>query len=104
MARGAADVAEWGAVTLFPFLFIVLAPEGVWRARFELEPGRRYEPDDVRLACGADEGCSPHTLTVEATVLPSEDEFRELAARAATRTADDSPDPFRRLLNLLIPF
>ncbi|WP_216321884.1 hypothetical protein [Deinococcus aestuarii] len=27
----------------------------------------------------------------------------ELAARAATRTADDTPDPFRRLLNLLIP-
>ena len=93
-----------GAVTLSSFLFVVLAPEGVWRARFELEPGRCYGPEDVRVECGAEEGCSPHTLTVEATVLPSEHEFRELAARAATRTADDSPDPFRRLLNLLIPF
>ncbi|WP_216322809.1 hypothetical protein [Deinococcus aestuarii] len=93
-----------GAVTLSSFLFIVLAPEGVWRARFELEPGRCYRPDDVRLECGPKPGWSPHTLTVEATTLPSEDEFRVLAARAATRTADDTPDELRRLLNLLIPF
>lgn len=86
-----------------PFLFIVSAPEGVLRAHFLLEPGRRYGPDDVQLACGAENLC-PHTLTVEATALPSEDEFRVLAARAATRTADDSPDPLRRWLNLLIPF
>lgn len=93
-----------GAVTLSSFLFIVLAPEGVWRARFELEPGRCYGPEDVLLECGPEAGCSAHTLTVEATALPSEEEFRELAARAATRTADDSPDPFRQLLNLFIPF
>ncbi|WP_343216700.1 hypothetical protein [Deinococcus aestuarii] len=90
-------------MTLSPFLFIVLAPEGVWRARFLLEPGRRYGPDDVRVEWGTEVlGCA-HTLTVEATALPSEDEFRVLAARAATRTADDTPDLFRRLLNLLIP-
>ncbi len=93
-----------GAVTLSSFLFIVLAPEGVWRARFELEPGRCYGPDEVLLECGSEAGWSPHTLTVEATALPSEEEFREMAARAATRTADDSPDELRRLLNLLIPF
>lgn len=86
------------------FVFILLAPEGVWRAHFELEPGRCYGPDDVFLECGAEAVHSPHTLTVEATTLPSEDEFRELAALAATRTADDSPDELRRLLNLLIPF
>lgn len=93
-----------GAVTPSSFVFIVMAPEGIRRARFDLEPGRRYRPDDVRVDCGTEEVCSPHTLTVEATALPSEEAFRVLAARAATRTADDSPDDLRRLLNLLIPF
>lgn len=93
-----------GTVIPAPFVFILLAPEGVWRARFELEPGRCYGPDDVLLECGTEPLCSPHTLTLETTALPSENEFRVLAARAATRTADDSPDKLRRLLNLLIPF
>lgn len=89
---------------LSPFVFVIVAPEGVWRACFYLEPGRCYGPRDVQVECGAQAGSFPHTLTVEATTLPSKDEFRELAARAATRTADDTPDQFRRLLNLLIPF
>lgn len=93
-----------GGVTPSSFLFIVLAPEGMRRARFELESGRCYGPDDVFLECGPQAECSPHTLTVEATTLPSEEEFRLLAARAATRTADDTPDELRRWLNLLIPF
>lgn len=87
-----------------PFVFTIVAPEGTWRARFALEPGRCYGPDDVQVEQGVTTGRCSHTLTVNATALPSEEEFRELAARAATRTADDSPDPFRRLLNLLIPF
>lgn len=91
-------------MTLSPFVFVLLAPEGVWRAHFELEPGRCYGPEDVRLECGTEAPGGAHTLTVQATALPSQDEFRELAARAATRTADDSPDELRRLLNLLIPF
>lgn len=89
---------------LSPFVFILVAPEGTLRARFELEPGRCSGPGDVQVHRGAEDLCSSHTLTVEATTLPSENEFRELAARAATRTADDSPDPLRQLLNLLMPF
>lgn len=92
------------AAMRFPFVFTIVAPEGTWRARFELEPGRCYGPDDVQVERGANMRRAPHTLTMNATTLPSEEEFRELAARAATRTADDSPDPFRQLLNLLIPF
>ena len=86
------------------FVFTLVAPEGAWRAHFSLEPGQCYGPGDVTID---QSGCAlygPHTLTVTATHLPSEAEFRELAARAATRTADDSPDPFLRLLRLLIPF
>lgn len=86
------------------FAFIITAPEGTWRACFNLEPGRCYGPDDVRVEAGAVRVAGVHTLTVKATRLPSEAEFRELAARAATRTADDSPDPLQGLLNLLIPF
>lgn len=93
-----------GAVTCFPFVFILRAPQGAWRARFELEPGRCYGPDDVRVEAGTGGGPCPHTLTVEATALPSEAEFRVLAARAATRSADDTADPLRRWLNVLIPF
>lgn len=86
------------------FLFSIVAPEGTWRARFWLEPGRRYCANDVQVERGQATERSPHTLTLNMTALPSEAEFRELAARAATRTADDSPDPFRQLLNLFIPF
>ncbi len=86
------------------FVFIITAPEGVLRARFDLEPGRCYLPCDVQVECGGEAVGSAHTLTVEATMLPSEDEFRDLAARAATRTADDTSNELRRLLNLLIPF
>lgn len=93
-----------GAVTPSSFVFILRAPQGVWQARVKLEPGRCYSPDDMLLECGAQARCSAHTLTVEATALPSEEDFKILAARAATRTADDSPDELRRLLNLLIPF
>lgn len=89
---------------LSPFVFTIVAPEGTWRAHFELEPGRCYGPDDVQVERGVNPGRCPHTLTVNAAALPSEQEFRELAARAATRTADTSPDPFLRLLHLLIPF
>lgn len=96
--------AEWGTVIRSPFVFIVTAPEGVWRACFLLEPGRCYGPEDVRVECGVEAGAAAHTLTVRAAVLPSEVDFKVLAARAATRTADDSPDPWRRLLNLLMPF
>lgn len=86
------------------FVFIITAPEGVLCARFLLEPGRHYHLDDVQVER---ESClvpHAHTLTVAATRLPLEDEFRGLAARAATRSADDSPGHLRRLLNLLIPF
>lgn len=87
-----------------PFVFTLVAPEGVWQAHFFLEPGQCYGPGDVTIEQGEGALPGPHTLTVTATHLPSEAEFRELAARAATRTADASPDPFLRLLHLLIPF
>lgn len=87
-----------------PFVFTIVAPEGAWRAHFFLEPGQCYGPGDVTIEQGRGALPGPHTLTVTATHLPSEAEFRELAARAATRTADASPDPFLRLLHLLIPF
>ena len=86
------------------FVFTIVAPEGVWHAHFNLEPGRCYGPSEVPVNHGAAALRSPHTLRVEATTLPSEEEFRELAARAATRTAAPSPNPLRQLLNLLIPF
>lgn len=89
---------------LSPFVFIITAPEGSLRARFELEPGRRYHPGDVQVEGAEEARCSAPRLTVEATTLPTEEEFRVLAARAATRRADDSPDQLRRWLNLLIPF
>lgn len=86
------------------FLFVLIAPEGTWRARFTLEPGRQYSPDEVQVERGACCASSAHTLTVNATHLPAEEDFRAFAARAATRSADDSPDEVRRLLNLLMPF
>lgn len=86
------------------FAFIVTAPEGVLQACFDLKPGHCYGPGDVQVETGAGQLVAAHTLTVRATRLPTEVEFRELAARAATRTADDSPNQFKRLLNLLIPF
>lgn len=86
------------------FLFTVIAPEGTLRAQVHLEPGRRYGPDDVQVAGGGDRSSPARRLTVRATRLPSEGDFRELAARAATRSANVPADPFLRLLNLLIPF
>lgn len=88
----------------FLFVFILLAPEGALHTRLPLEPGRRYGPEDIRVERGEPPAAPAHRLTVTATCLPAEDEFRALAARAATRTADDSPDELRQLLRLLIPF
>lgn len=86
------------------FVFTITAPEGTWRTCFELEPDHFYCPSDVQVETGEGPVAAAHTLTVTATQLPTGAEFREVAAHAATQAADDSPDPFQRLLNLLIPF
>ncbi len=87
-----------------PFVFTIVAPEGVFQARFTLEAGRHYWPGEVQVERREDQGPHDHTLTVTATRLPSEDDFRELAARAATRSANPPLDPLGRVLFLLIPF
>lgn len=87
-----------------PFVFTIVAPEGVFQARFRLEAGRHYWPGEVQVERRKDQGPHDHTLTVTATGLPSEGGFRELAARAATRNANPPLDPLGWLLFLLIPF
>ncbi len=86
------------------FVFAVIAPEGALHAHFELEPGRCYGPGDVQVERGAGGGPAPHRLTVTATCLPAEMDFRRMAARAATRSANVPQDPLLQLLHLLIPF
>ncbi|MFD1730373.1 hypothetical protein ACFSC4_03535 [Deinococcus malanensis] len=45
-----------------------------------------------------------HRLTITSIQLPTEEIFRALAARAATRHANPASDEYRQLLHLLIPF
>ncbi|GMA14258.1 hypothetical protein E5F05_02495 (plasmid) [Deinococcus metallilatus] len=86
------------------FVFTIIAPEGALHAHFQLEPGCCSSPGDVQVEWGEGRVPHAHTLTVAATRLPSQMEFCELAAYAATKNANVSPNPLSQLLNLLIPF
>ena len=86
------------------FTVTIIAPDGELSAVLTLVPGQRYRPDDIDVTSEPADVDAQRTLTVRASRLPTQEAFRVLAARAATRAADDTHDPARQLLNLLIPY
>lgn len=86
-------------------IFVCAAPEGVLAAQFRLQVDRVYQPGDVTVLTEAPQlDGDGQNLTVTCTKLPSDAEFRAMAASAATRAARVEVTPAGQWLKLLIPF
>lgn len=85
------------------YCFCFVAPEGALTTEVTLEPNRVYRSDELTVRPGRPDDEHDGVMTVTGRQLPSEMEFRDLAARAATRAAMQA-DRVKSLVNALIPF
>ena len=85
------------------FEVVFRCQDGLWTTAAALEMNRHYRPEELIVTHDAFEGEGRSRLTVTGTRLLTEAEFRQLAARALTRSAARG-GALQDFVNLLIPF